>query len=156
MTEPSGAQQEGPSFGVLAQYLKDLSFESPRAPDIFLAQDKNPQVGADVRVEARPLAENVYEVELSIQAQARQGEDTVFVIDCLYAGVFQIAGLPQEHLGPFLMIECPRMIFPFARNIVADATREGGFPPLLLHPVDFAELLRRQQQAQQGSPVATA
>ncbi|MBI1244622.1 MAG: protein-export chaperone SecB [Alphaproteobacteria bacterium] len=157
MTDSSGAPQEGPSFGVLAQYLKDLSFESPRAPDIFLAQDKNPQVGADVRVEARPLGENVYEVELSIQASARSGEETVFVVDCLYAGVFQIAGLPQEHLGPFLMIECPRMIFPFARNIVADATREGGFPPLLLQPVDFVELYRKRlaEQTQAPTPSAT-
>jgi len=144
MTEPASGAQQGPVFGVLAQYLKDLSFESPRAPDVFLAQDKNPTVGADVKVEARPLGDGIYEVELSIEAAAKTGDDVVFLIDCLYAGVFQVTGLPQEHIGPFLMIECPRLLFPFARNIVSDATREGGFPPLLLQPVDFVELYRKR------------
>jgi preprotein translocase subunit SecB len=157
MTDPASGGAQGPSFGVLAQYLKDLSFESPRAPDIFLAQDKNPQVAADVKVEARPLGQDVYEVELSIEAAARSGEETVFVIECLYAGVFQVAGLPQEHLGPFLMIECPRLLFPFARNIVADSTREGGFPPLLLQPVDFVELYRKRlAEREAGTPAPSA
>ena len=156
MTDPASGGPQGPVFGVLAQYLKDLSFESPRAPDIFLAQDKNPQVGADVKVEARPLGQDVYEVELSIEAQAKVGDDTVFVIECLYAGVFQISGLPQEHLGPFLMIECPRLLFPFARNIVADSTREGGFPPLMLQPVDFVELYRKRMAAQEAPPAPSA
>ena len=149
MTDP--APPAAPIFGVLTQYLKDLSFESPRAPDIFLAQDRNPQVAADVKVEARPLGQDVYEVELSIEASAKSGDDPVFVIECLYAGVFQISGLPQEHIGPFLMIECPRLLFPFARNIVADATRDGGFPPLMLQPVDFVELYRKRVEAQGDS-----
>ena len=155
MTNPA-APAEGPVFAVLTQYLKDLSFESPRAPDIFLAQDKNPQVSADVKVEARPLGQDVYEVELAIEAKAMTGEEPVFVIECLYAGVFQLSGLGQEHLGPFLMIECPRMLFPFARNIVADSTREGGFPPLLLQPVDFVELYRNRFAAQEPPPAPSA
>ncbi len=155
MTNPA-APAEGPVFAVLTQYLKDLSFESPRAPDIFLAQDKNPQVTADVKVEARPLGQDVYEVELSIEAKAMTGEEPVFVIECLYAGVFQLSGLGQDHLGPFLMIECPRMLFPFARNIVADSTREGGFPPLLLQPVDFVELYRKRIAAQKPPPAPSA
>jgi preprotein translocase subunit SecB len=156
MTDPANNAAQGPVFGVLAQYLKDLSFESPRAPDIFLAQDKNPQVAADVKVEARPMGQDVYEVELSIEASARSGEETVFVIECLYAGVFQVSGLPQEHLGPFLMIECPRLLFPFARNIVADSTREGGFPPLLLQPVDFVELYRKRLAERTDAPAPSA
>ena len=80
----------------------------------------------------------------SIEAAARSGEDTVFVIECLYAGVFQVAGLPQEHLGPFLMIECPRMLFPFVRRIVADITSDGGFPPLYLDNVDFMAIYRQE------------
>ncbi|MCA3248554.1 MAG: protein-export chaperone SecB [Azospirillum sp.] len=148
MTDAAQGQPQGPVFGVLAQYLKDLSFESPRAPDVFLAQGANPQVSADVKTEARPLADGVYEVELLIAAKAAAGDDVVFQIECLYAGVFQVQGVPQEHLGPFLMIECPRLLFPFARNVVADATREGGFPPLMLQPVDFVELYRRRAEAQ--------
>lgn len=151
MTDAAQGQPNGPVFGVLAQYLKDLSFESPRAPDIFLAQDKNPQVSADVKTEARPLSEGIYEVELLIEAKAAVGDEVVFQIECLYAGVFQVQGVPQEHLGPFLMIECPRLLFPFARNVVADATREGGFPPLMLQPVDFVELYRRRVEAQKGA-----
>jgi preprotein translocase subunit SecB len=154
MTDP--AAPAAPIFGVLTQYLKDLSFESPRAPDIFLAQDRNPQVSADVKVEARPLGQDVYEVELSIEANAKTGDDPVFMIECLYAGVFQITGLPQEHMGPFLMIECPRLLFPFARNIVADATRDGGFPPLMLQPVDFVELYRKRVEAQDAVPTPSA
>ena len=150
------AAPAAPVFGVLTQYLKDLSFESPRAPDVFLAQDRNPQVSADVKVEARPLSQDVYEVELSIEAKAKTGDDPVFVIECLYAGVFQIAGLPPEHVGPFLMIECPRLLFPVARNIVADATRDGGFPPLMLQPVDFVELYRKRVEAQDAVPTPSA
>jgi preprotein translocase subunit SecB len=78
------------------------------------------------------------------------------MIECLYAGVFQITGLPQEHMGPFLMIECPRLLFPFARNIVADATRDGGFPPLMLQPVDFVELYRKRVEAQDAVPAPSA
>jgi preprotein translocase subunit SecB len=154
MTNPA-APAEGPVFAVLTQYLKDLSFESPRAPDIFLAQDKNPQVTADVKVEARPLGQDVYEVELAIEASAKTGEEPVFVIECLYAGVFQLSGLGQEHLGPFLMIECPRMLFPFARAILANAVRDGGFPPFLLQPVDFAALYqaRMAEIQRQGAPM---
>jgi preprotein translocase subunit SecB len=151
MTDAAPGAQQGPVFGVIAQYLKDLSFESPRAPEIFLAQDKNPQVSADVKTEARPLADGVFEVELLIAAKALAGDDVVFQIECLYAGVFQVQGVPEQHIGPFLMIECPRMLFPFARNVVADATREGGFPPLMLQPVDFVELYRRRLETQQGA-----
>ncbi|MBC8791878.1 MAG: protein-export chaperone SecB [Tagaea sp. CACIAM 22H2] len=150
MTDAAQGQQ-GPVFGVVAQYLKDLSFESPRAPDIFLSQDKNPQVSADVKTEARPLADGVFEVELLIAAKAVAGDDVVFQIECLYAGVFQVQGVPEQHMGPFLLIECPRMLFPFARNVVADATREGGFPPLMLQPVDFVEIYRRRAEAQAAS-----
>jgi len=148
MTDAAQGQQQGPVFGVLAHYLKDLWFKSPPAPDILRGQDKNPQVSADVKTEARPLADNVYEVDLLIAAKAAAGDEVVFQIECLYAGVFQVQGVPQEHLGPFLMIECPRLLFPFARNVVADATREGGFPPLMLQPVDFVELYRRRAEAQ--------
>jgi preprotein translocase subunit SecB len=95
MTDAAQGQQ-GPVFGVVAQYLKDLSFESPRAPDIFLNQDKNPQVSADVKTEARPLADGVFEVELLIAAKAMAGDDVVFQIECLYAGVFQVQGVPEQ------------------------------------------------------------
>jgi preprotein translocase subunit SecB len=102
------------------------------------------------------LTDGVYEVELLIAAKAAAGDEVVFQIECLYAGVFQVQGVPQEHLGPFLMIECPRLLFPFARNIVADSTREGGFPPLLLQPVDFVELYRKRLAERTDAPAPSA
>ncbi len=141
-TEADGA----PPLIVNAQYLKDLSFENPNAPQSLLAaQDGPPQVEVSVSVGGNNLAPNVYEVVLSITATAKQGEQTAFVIEVAYGGVFTINGIPDEHVKPVLMIEGPRLLFPFARSVIADGTREGGFPPLMLQPIDFVTLYRREQ-----------
>ena len=140
---------------VNAQYIKDLSFENPRAPHSLLQQKDPPEVQLGVDVKAQALGPDIYEVVLVVNANAKAANEAVFVVELSYGAVVTVRNTPQELLPLILLVETPRLLFPFARSIVANATREGGFPPLLLHPVDFAELLRRQQQAAQGA-VATA
>ncbi len=127
-----------------AQYLKDLSFESPRAPHSLLPNQPQPQVEIGVDVRPQQLADEVFEVVLSLRAEAKAGDSTVFIVEMAYGGLFTLSGVPAEHVRPVLMIEGPRMLFPFARAIMAETTRDGGFPPLMLNPIDFAELYRRQ------------
>lgn len=153
---PAGSAGEAPTMAINLQYLKDLSFENPRAPQVFTQGGTQPQVQVGVDVGARQAGERMYEVNLSINAQAKQGDDTAFVIELVYAGLFTMTGFAQEQLGPVLLIECPRLLFPFARAIIANATRDGGFPPLMVNPIDFAALYRRQleERAAAAGPAA--
>jgi preprotein translocase subunit SecB len=146
---PNGADQPLPQVAILTQYVKDLSFENPNAPASLQSQEQ-PRIDVNVAVNAKRVADNVFECELKINAKAVAGENTAFVIDVLYAGLFGLQNVPEEALQPFLLIEAPRIIFPFARRIVADSVRDGGFPPLMLDPIDFASLYMAQQQAQGG------
>ena len=142
---------------VNAQYIKDFSFENPRAPHSLLQQKDPPEVQLGVDVKAQALGQDIYEVLLTVNVKAAGAGETVFVAELTYAAVVTVRNTPQEMLAPLLLVETPRLLFPFARAVIATATREGGFPPLLLHPVDFAELLRRQQAAAaQSGAVATA
>lgn len=141
---------------VNAQYIKDLSFENPRAPHSLMQQKEPPEVQLGVDVKAQALGQDIYEVVLTVNANAKTAGEAVFVAELAYAAVVTVRNASPEKLPALLLVETPRLLFPFARSIVAAATREGGFPPLLLHPVDFAELLRRQQAVQAASPVATA
>lgn len=140
-------QQQPPSVNVLAQYVKDLSFENPRAPQSMQRQEDQPQINIDVKVAAKPMGENLFEIGLNLTAKAGEGETLMFNVELVYAGIFKVENVPQEHLHPFIMIECPRLLFPFARHIVSDATRQGGFPPLMIDPVDFAQVYRRDMEA---------
>lgn len=143
--------QATPGMNILGQYIKDLSFENPNAPR-SLQQGEQPKLDINVNVSAQPMGEEQFEVVLTLTAKAERPDLVMFNVELVYAGLFRITGVPQEHMHPFVMIECPRMIFPFARNILAEASRNGGFPPLLLDPIDFAQLYRQnmaQQQAQQ-------
>jgi preprotein translocase subunit SecB len=142
---PSGNGAADQQFIVNAQYIKDLSFENPRAPHSLLQQSEPPEVQLGVDVKAQALGQDVYEVLLSITAKANAGADVVFVTELAYAAVVTLRNTPQEMMPMLLLVETPRLLFPFARSIIANATREGGFPPLLIHPIDFADLLRRQQ-----------
>jgi preprotein translocase subunit SecB len=156
---PAGAAAERPTnftFAINMQYVKDLSFENPRAPQVFANSQNAPQVQVNVDVGARQVAETMYEITLVLNAEAKSGEETVFVVELTYAGLFTVPPLPQEQLRPLLLIECPRLLFPFARAIVADATRDGGFPPLMINPIDFAALYRRQAEAAAAQPAGTA
>lgn len=141
----AGAAQAAPQIMVMAQYIKDLSFENPRAPQHFAPGQDAPQVSINVNVSAAALAEDQYEVTLSMEATAMQETDTVFVIELVYSGVFGLGSVDENQRQMMLLIECPRLLFPFARNIVADVTRDGGFPPLLIQPIDFVALYQRQQ-----------
>jgi preprotein translocase subunit SecB len=140
----SAQQQQSPSLNILAQYVKDLSFENPGAPRSLQARDRSPSININVNVNANPLAENDFDVVLSLSAQAKDGDKMLFNVELAYGGVFRVAGFPQEHMLPLLFIECPRLLFPFARQIVADATRNGGFPPLMIDPIDFAQMFAQR------------
>ena len=145
----AAGEEDGAMFRILGQYLKDLSFENPNAPASLNPEGEGPNIEISVNVNANILAENTYEVELALQAKAMNGDQAVFATELLYAGVFQVENFPEENLQPLILIECPRLLFPFARQILASATRDGGFPPLLLEPIDFAALY--QQKMAEGA-----
>ena len=142
--QPAPAASTQPGIHVLGQYIKDLSFENPNAPRSLRPSDKAPKLDVNVNVNARPQSESEFEIELKLDAKAARGDETLFIAEVSYAGLFQIRNVPQEHMHPLLLIECPRLLFPFARQILADATRQGGFPPLMIDPVDFAALYRQR------------
>ena len=133
-------------INVLAQYLKDLSFENPRVPQSLMQGQPAPEISVHVDIQTATPGEDVHEVTLTVRVEAKTGDDIVFLVEVAYAGLLALPGLPAEHHRPVLLIEGPRLLFPFVRAIVADATRNGGFPPLLINPIDFAELYRRQLQ----------
>jgi len=144
---------DGPQMFVNVQYTKDLSFENPRAPQSLIQPATQPDVAINVDVKARNLNVGVYEVILTINANANAQGEPVFLVELAYAAVVTVRNAPEAMVANLVLVETPRMIFPFARAIIANATRDGGFPPLLINPIDFAELLRRQQSAGQ-SPAA--
>lgn len=150
----AGQAGGAPSMSVKAQYLKDLSFENPRAPASFQDTGAQPNFEVDVNVNAAALGQNNFEVELSVSARARRGEDVAFVVEATYAGLFEILNVPADQIEPIMLVECPRLLFPFMRQIVADATRNGNFPPLMLEPIDFFAIYQRNklQQAQKAQP----
>lgn len=152
---PPNGQQPTMPLQLNIQYTKDLSFEVPGAPEIFVNLREQPRVDLTLDVQARPVQgqQNVYEVSLQIRADAKVQETSCFIAELDYCGVFTV-NLPQEHLEPVLLVECPRLLFPFARNILADVTRDGGFPPVLLAPIDFVALWQSRRQG--GQPVGTA
>lgn len=150
-------QPTGPSLNVLAQYVKDFSFENPNAPRSLMQAPQQPQISVQINVNTNSLSNTDYEVELKLEGKAEIGGNTLFGFDLLYAGVFRLQNIPADNLPPLLMIECPRLLFPFAREIVANAVIHGGFPPLLLDPIDFVSLFQQRMaslQAQQ--PAAQA
>ena len=148
------AAQNAPQLSVLGQYVKDLSFENPAAPNIN--PNVQPQLSLNLSVLVAGLGPNDYEVTLRIHSEAKAESKPVFILELDYAAVFRLLNIPQEAVHPTLHVECPRIIFPFARRLVADLTKEGGLPPLYVDPVDFGQLymaqMRRaqEQQAAQG------
>jgi preprotein translocase subunit SecB len=142
-------QKAPPAIGVLGQYIKDLSFENPNAPRSMMALAQQPAVNIQFNVNAKPLSGADYEVELVVEGKAQHEQMVLFNIELVYAGVFRLGDVPEDMAQQVVMIECPRMLFPFARYIIANTIRDGGFPPLMIDPVDFAALYRdRNQQAQ--------
>ena len=142
-------QQKAPAIGVLGQYIKDLSLENPNAPRSMMALAQQPAVNIQFNVNAKPLTGTDYEVELVVEGKAQYEQMVLFNIELIYAGVFRLGDVPEDMAQQIVLIECPRMLFPFARHIIANAIRDGGFPPLMIDPVDFGALYRdRFQQAQ--------
>jgi preprotein translocase subunit SecB len=129
-----------PQVGVISQYVKDLSFENPNAPAVYQWQGA-PKIDVEFNIGAQKLGDDLHEVALKIDISAKSGEDqTAFQVELLYAGLFGLRNIPEEQLQPFLLAEAPRLLFPFARQIVSQTVQDGGFPPLLLDPIDFASL----------------
>ncbi len=139
-----------PPLTINAQYVKDLSFEHPNPVESLKPAETQPEIDINIDVNADNVQENTYEVTLTIKANAKRQKDTMFISEVVYAGIFTLGeNIPKEAVHPVLMIECPRILFPFARSILANITREGGFPPLSLNPIDFAGLYQQQLQAAQ-------
>jgi preprotein translocase subunit SecB len=143
------SQMPVPRIGVLTQYVKDFSFENPNAPR-SMANAQQPAINVNIGVEASPLSETDIEVTLRLDGKAEAQGMLLFGFELLYAGLFRIQNVPPDSMQPTVMIECPRMLFPFAREIIATATRNGGFPPLLLEPIDFVGLYRQRVEAAQA------
>ncbi len=159
MTTTNGGQAEEftadqvPQLNVVAQYIKDFSFENPNAPK-SLATGQQPQIGIQINVNAAPVSDTDIEVVLHLSGKAENAGSLLFSFDLAFGGVFRIRNVPQESLNAVVLIECPRLLFPFAREIIATTVRNGGFPPLLLDPVDFVALYRQkmEQLAAQQTP----
>ncbi|WP_417518925.1 protein-export chaperone SecB [Minwuia sp.] len=144
-------EQQQPQVLVNIQYVKDLSFEVPNAPQIFVQQESKPQISVNVDIDARRLEGNVFEVVLKLEVNAKSGEDQVFLVELAYGSVCTLENVPDDQVQPTLLIEVPRMAFPFARRVISDVTRDGGFPPLLLDPINFMALYQQNQQSQQNA-----
>ena len=142
-----GSTQAQQQLIINAQYIKDLSFENPRAPTSLRQQTAPPSVEINVDVKAQGLAPENYEVVLTIKASAKAQEETLFIIELVYGAVVTVRNVEPEMVSPIMLVETPRLMFPFARNIIAETTRDGGFPPLMINPIDFGELLRRNSAA---------
>jgi len=144
----AGAAENEPQISILAQYIKDLSVENPSSPQVFQWQDQ-PSLDVQFNINVDKVADDVHEIVLKVEVSARSDNGVHFVVDLSYGGLFGIRNVPEEALPPFLLIEAPRLIFPFARQIVAEAVANTGFPPLLLDPIDFASAYVAQMQAMQ-------
>jgi preprotein translocase subunit SecB len=151
---PNDANQ--PGIRILAQYIRDLSFESPHAPESLRGGDSAPQIDMGVDLNAKGREDALYEVELKLTARATRESEAVFHIELVYAGLFQIVGVQPADMEPVLMIECPRFLFPFARRIIADLSIEGGFPPFMLEPLDFAGIYAARRAPGLGQTIGTA
>ena len=140
--QPNG-EDTSPAIGLISQYVKDLSFENPNAPASYQWQGA-PQIDVQFNIGADGVGENLFEVTLKIDVSSKTDEGTAFVIDLKYAGLFGVRNVPDDQLQPFFLAEAPRILFPFARRVIADAVRDGGYPPLLLEPIDFHGLFMQQ------------
>lgn len=150
-TQPPAQGPLVPQLNVLAQYIKDFSFENPNAPR-SLTPTQQPTVNLQINVSAKPMAPNEFEVELKLEGKTEAGGMLMFSFDLVFAGLFRILNVPQESLNPLIMIECPRLLFPFAREVIASVVRAGGFPQFLIEPIDFVTLYRQRMEQLQAPP----
>lgn len=148
----ANGEDTSPAAGLISQYVKDLSFENPNAPAVYQAATA-PQIDVQFNIGAAQVGEEVHEVTLKIDVRAESEGQVAFIVDLSYSGLFGLRNIPAEHVQPFLLGEAPRLLFPFARRVLADTVRDGGFPPLLLEPIDFGALYLQQAEAQ-GQPAS--
>ena len=153
-TTEAGNAPQAPQVNVIGQYIKDLSFESPDASRFLRGPGNNPSLQLNFNVQVKNLGQDAYEVALMLEGEAKSDEGVLYKMELIYAGAFVLRNLPQEAIQPILYIECPALLFPFIRRLVADLSREGGFPPLLLDPIDFAGLYRRRGETAAAQPAA--
>jgi preprotein translocase subunit SecB len=150
----ANGEDTSPQAGVLSQYVKDLSFENPNAPGVYQWQGQ-PQIDVQFNIGSNQLGDDAYEVILKIDVKATAADKTAFQVELAYAGLFALRNIPEDQLQPFLLAEAPRILFPFARRVLADAVRDGGFPPLMLEPIDFGQLYVSQAEQTDALALAT-
>lgn len=156
---PTGAA--APQFGIAGQYIKDLSFENPNAPASLVPGQVNPGSNVNINVQVKKQADDLYAVEIGLNVKTEREDKVLYAVELVYGGLFRTKNIPENQLGPLLMVEAPRLIFPFARQVLAQTIQSGGFPPLMLEPVDFLALYRRNlaaaaEKAKQGGVAANA
>jgi preprotein translocase subunit SecB len=144
---PGATPQQAPPVQVTSQYVKDLSFENPNAPNSLQPNAGSPKITLNIDIQPRQIDENQWEVLLLIKVDAKQGEQQAYVVELSYGGVVSLSGFSQDQMAAIIFIEVPRLFFPFARSVVTEAIRDGGFPPLLIQPIDFVALYRRRVEA---------
>jgi len=154
----ANAQASAPSFNLIGQYIRDMSFENPGAPGSVMLGGASPSFNVGINVGVKKQADDVYAVEITLNAKAEREKNVLFNVELIYGGVFRMKNIPENQLAPLLLVECPRLIFPFARQVLASVTQQGGFPPLMMEPVDFNAIylqnLRQMQAA--GTPNGSA
>ena len=148
---PAGAAAPGTAppqvqVQIVGQYIKDMSFENPNIKNLLSGPGENPNMKIEINVNAQRVGDDAFESAIDFRAHATNDAGSIYVLDVLYAGLFRIKGIPEQSLEPFLLINCPTILFPYLRRLVADVSREGGFPPLLIDPIDFAGLFMQRQQ----------
>jgi preprotein translocase subunit SecB len=143
---PGDGEDGAPQAGLLTQYVKDLSFENPNAPAVYQWQSQ-PRIDVQFNIASQTIGDELYEVSLKVDVKAEADDGVTFQVELLYAGLFAIRNVSEDQLHPFLFAEAPRLLFPFARRVIADVIRDGGFPPLLLDPIDFGAMYVAQTQA---------
>jgi preprotein translocase subunit SecB len=149
------SEAQTPFISLKGQYIKDLSFENPRAPESLMSLTEAPGIEVNVDLAAQRLQENVFELAIRIQAKAKQENQTLFLADLTYAGIFEVNAKDEAHFEPLVLIDCAHILFPFARRVVSDVTRDGGFPPLQVEPINFAGLYEQNKgNIQRGAPEA--
>jgi preprotein translocase subunit SecB len=152
LTAPGQSGKTLAQLNVIGQYIKDLSFECPGVPETLRTPPKNPQLQISVNVGAAPQGPDIYEVMLNLEAHAKSDVGVIYNIELAYGGLFRLRNIPENVLQPVLMIDCPTILFPFLRRVLADLTRDGGFPPLMLDPVDFRRLYAESRPRAEGQP----
>jgi len=149
-------QSTSPQLNVLGQYIKDFSFENPNAPRSLAPSQAQPTINISINVGLQQLGQAEFEVSLKLEGKAENSGTVMFAFELTFAGIFRLQNVPQEHLQPLLLIECPRLLFPYAREIISTSVRNGGFAPLLLDPVDFVALYQQRMAQTSGQPAAPA